>query len=323
MADGRTKSVLVKAPRAPLGVCRALAAAAVLLSLAAAARGEAILIVLSGDADPYNQAAAALQESPQLKGQAFETRQLAEVIAAKSLPSDTHVVVAIGSQAAVWLKGQLSADQHMVFCMVADAEGLFSARDLEGPANICGVSTDIKPANQLAIIREAMPKARRMGLLYDSRNERSVRLLRRAQGEMLEGTELVAVDVAGHKSAGQAVEALFEKRIDVAWTMPDSAVYDTATTRTLLLRAIRSSTPVFGFSPAFVRAGALLGVGVEPAGQGRQAAEIVASLLAGRHREEVLDPQPVLAVNLIVAEKLSVKLPRSVVERAAYVFRPQ
>ena len=49
--------------------------------------------------------------------------------------------------------------------------------------------------------------------------------------------------------------------------------------RTLLLAGIRKKIPVWGFSTAFVRAGALIGVGVEPRSQGAQAAEILVKLL--------------------------------------------
>ena len=42
--------------------------------------------------------------------------------------------------------------------------------------------------------------------------------------------------------------------------MADAAAYDAATVRSLLLASIRRKTPVFGYSPALVRAGALLGV---------------------------------------------------------------
>ena len=41
-------------------------------------------------------------------------------------------------------------------------------------------------------------------------------------------------------------------------------------------RGLRTNVPVFGFSPAFVRAGALVGVGVDPAAQGQQAATLTA-----------------------------------------------
>jgi ABC-type uncharacterized transport system substrate-binding protein len=138
-----------------------------------------------------------------------------------------------------------------------------------------------------------------------------------------------------HESVAKAIDALLAGGVDVVWTAPDSSVYDVATVRSLLLEAIRSHTPVFGFSPAFVRAGALLGVGIEPAHQGRQAAAIVDLLLKAaaaassgattQPRPEQLCPDPEfqLAVNLIVARELSITLPKSLVTRAVHVFDAQ
>ena len=47
--------------------------------------------------------------------------------------------------------------------------------------------------------------------------------------------------------------------------------------RSLLARILK--IPVWGFSTAFVRAGALIGVGVEPRSQGTQAADVLIKLL--------------------------------------------
>jgi len=303
----------------PLVVWR-VAAAVLNLALATPACSESVLVVLSGDAEPYRQAAAAVSQSPGLGSHRFATVTLSELTSDDtSRVRDAGVLVGVGSQAANWLKQHLDQRQQLVFCMVADAEGL----GLDGHSRIRGVSTDVCLREQFKLIREAMPTAHRAGMLYHSRNARSLRLYQKARAATPEDIDLVAVDLAEHKTAGRAVESLLAGEIDLVWTLPDAAVYDAATTRMLLLYAIRNAKPVFGFSPAFVRAGALLGVGVEPADQGRQAAELVRDVLAGKQEKPVLEPRYVTAVNLIVAEKLSIDLPRPLIERAAHVFRAQ
>jgi ABC-type uncharacterized transport system substrate-binding protein len=84
---------------------------------------------------------------------------------------------------------------------------------------------------------------------------------------------------------------------------------------------------VFGFSPAFVRAGALLGVGVDPAAQGEQAAGIALQVI-GKTWDEQQPPLQApasfqLAVNQIVAGQIGVALPRGLVDRAAFVFKEE
>jgi ABC-type uncharacterized transport system substrate-binding protein len=89
---------------------------------------------------------------------------------------------------------------------------------------------------------------------------------------------------------------------------------------------LRRRVPVFGFSPAFVRAGALIGVGIDPHAQGRQAGELVRLSLARSPTADSipnavrLAPTYQLAVNLTVARKLGVTLPAEFIAHADQVF---
>ena len=94
--------------------------------------------------------------------------------------------------------------------------------------------------------------------------------------------------------------------------------------RSLLLSALRRRVPVVGYSPALVRAGALLSAGADPVGQGRQACELVESLLAAGKpptKAKVVAPRPTIAVNLLIAKELDLHVPIAVVRRAARVVR--
>ena len=112
------------------------------------------------------------------------------------------------------------------------------------------------------------------------------------------------------------------------WTYADASLYNTATVRSLLLAGLRRKVPVFGFSPQFVRAGALLGVGISPTTQGEQAAAIALRLLRAPSASqplghEVEAPQYQVAVNLIVTEALGLEVPSNLVDHAAFVFRKE
>jgi ABC-type uncharacterized transport system substrate-binding protein len=80
---------------------------------------------------------------------------------------------------------------------------------------------------------------------------------------------------------------------------------------------------VFGFSTSFVRAGALFGVGLEPATQGKQAAALVRDVLNKKTLTNTVTP-PIydISLNLVVAQKLSLTLPPAVVQRAKHIFQP-
>jgi ABC-type uncharacterized transport system substrate-binding protein len=72
-----------------------------------------------------------------------------------------------------------------------------------------------------------------------------------------------------------------------------------------------------------VRAGALLGVGIDPDQQGQQAAQYVRTLLSGTPSSDtIIIPTYDICINLVVAQKLSLNLPPAVIERAKQLFQP-
>ena len=302
---------------------------AALALTASGSRAAEVTIVLSSQASPYVKAEAELRARLVGLGHTTRTIEIGELVK-KPDPGrgSGSMFVAVGTPAAAWLKANLPAQTPLVYCMT---------HDVEAPAPVtgrrmAGVSTDVPLSVQFGLIAEALPRATTIGVLYRSDNENSARILAGATAGLPKGWKIQAVAVDKHESVAKAIDALLAGGVDVVWTAPDSSVYDVATVRSLLLAAIRSHTPVFGFSPAFVRAGALLGVGIEPAHQGRQAAAIVDLLLKAaaatssgattQPRPEQLCPDPEfqLAVNLIVARELSITLPKSLISRAVHVF---
>lgn len=300
----------------------ALFACALLCCLAVSADAAELVIVRAAEADPYVRAEKAL--STELENRSHHVRVLTlKEVAEQGIESSLGrpaAVVAVGTPAAAWLHKQLPADVPLVYCMVTNAEG---AGLTEG-RQATGVTTDVPLPAQLQLIGESLPRARAVGMLYRSDTADGKRQLKQAQAALPAGWKLQAVAVNEQSSVAAAIDALLKKSPDVVWTCPDQAVFDAACIRTLLLAALRNKVPVWGFSPAFVRAGALLGVGVDPGSQGTQAAEVVLQILAQPKAAEdrALAPRQFqIAVNLIVAEQLDVAIPESVTKKSTYVFK--
>ena len=304
-------------------------AASSLLALAIPARAADVTIVLSGKATPYVKAEKELKARLVKLGHTTRTVELGKLADEKEFPrgGSDDVFVAVGTPATVWLKANLSVKTPLVYCMTSETFASTSGR------KIAGVGTSVPVGRQLALIAEALPQAKRVGVLYRSESKKSLSMLAGVRNNLPQGWKLNAVALDKHESVAKAIDALLAEGTDVVWTTADSAVYDVATVRSLLLAAIRSRTPVFGFSPAFVRAGALLGVGICPARQGRQAAGLVDPLLKAvkttssaatqpESRKQELTPEPEyqLAVNLVVARRLSITLPKNLIDRAVHVF---
>jgi putative ABC transport system substrate-binding protein len=288
------------------------------------AQGAEIVIVRTSDAEPYVQAGAAL-ENRLVDAHDSVRNLLAKDVSAQGITAGigkADAVVAVGTPAARWLQKQLPADVKLVYCMVSDPA---DAGLLEGRPST-GVTTDVPISEQIKLITEAMPKTRSVGILYRSDAANSKEVLQSLQKSIPESWSVQAVAVNEEPSIAEAITALIAKQVDVIWTAPDAKIFDSAAVRTLLLAAVRARIPVWGFSPAFVRAGALLGVGVDPAAQGKQAAELVIECISEHAPalQRAVPPQQFqIAVNLIVARQLGVEVPESLTQRAAFVFQAE
>lgn len=282
-----------------------------------------IVIVRSSDAAPYAEAETALRAGLVDRRQPLRGFALKEV-AEKGIATLGHAdgFVAIGTSAARWLHQKLPADARLIFCMVNNAE---EAGLSTGTAS-WGVTTDVALADQFKLISEAIPAVHAIGVLYRADAPNGRRPVDSLQAALPRDCRVEGVAVKDGDTVAAAIDALIDKNVDLIWTTADSKLYDSACVRTLLLAGLRKKIPVWGFSPSFVRAGALLGVGVEPRAQGVQAAAIVSRVLDGNAAAAGSIETPAqfqIAVNLNVAQQIGVKIPEAVSERAAYVFRPE
>jgi ABC-type uncharacterized transport system substrate-binding protein len=283
-----------------------------------------VVIVKSSDAEPYKQAEATLHDQlsrPDCNVRSVLVKQLAEAGIGLSI-STTDTVVAVGTSAAAWLHSQLPGGVELVYCMVNNAGevGLLKGGDC------WGVTTNIPIAEQFKLIAEALPSARTVGALYASDTPAGRDALQALKDHLPRDWHVEAVAVNDYSSVAEAIEALTLKKVDVIWTTSDSKIYDAAAVRALLLSALRSKIPVWGYSPAFVRAGALIGVGVDPKAQAVQAADLIKQLR--QHKDSIIEKaQPPheyqIALNLIVADQLNIDIPDALIQRATYVFRSE
>jgi ABC-type uncharacterized transport system substrate-binding protein len=288
------------------------------------ARATAVVLVRTSDATPYTQADAAITQ--RLAQHQFTVRSLlAKDVSQQGIDAaigKADVVVAIGTSAARWLHKELGPSTTLVYCMVSNAKdaGLLDGR------SAFGVTTDVTISQQLGLIGEALPRARSVGMLYHSDSAAGKSALALMTAALPAGWHVEPVAVNDYGSIADAIDALTQKNVDIIWTTADQKLYDSASVRALLLSALRAKIPVWGFSPAFVRAGALLGVGVEPSAQGTQAADLVIELAADPKQLPAPAASPnefQIAVNFIVAQQLGITIPDSLSARATYLYKAE
>lgn len=128
---------------------------------------------------------------------------------------------------------------------------------------------------QLALIRRALPDRRRIGVLTGPRSRSLLAELHKESAKY--GFKLVSSPVeSGAESIYAALKTVLEQS-DVILALPDPSVYSSATLQNILMTTYRARTPLVAFSPAYVKAGAVLAVYSTPAQVARQAAGMVRS----------------------------------------------
>jgi hypothetical protein len=187
----------------------------------------------------------------------------------------------------------------------ASFERLLRTQGRKASGQLSALVLDQPLARQLALIGLALPQARRVGVLWgpDS-SSRAASLRTLAVGR---GMSLVEASDAGEGMYAPLMQVL---ESDVLLAMADPAVYNSQSVQNILLASIRARVPMVGFSPAYVRSGALLAIYTAPAQVGEQ----LAGLLAAALRTHAWPASPVdpedfeLAVNERVAQSLGLSL---------------
>lgn len=226
-------------------------------------------------------------------------------------PQRTYI--GVGPSAGVHLAETAPAGATIGLCLVPDLRSITVG---EGVSAV-GINTTVAVKDQIDLLRRAVPSVQRVGVLHRSSSAVSQDWIERLENDP-DGPRVVLVDLDASKSVSGAIDDLMDRDVDAIWTFPDPAVYDSASVRQILISSLREQVPVFGFSSGFVRAGALIGVEIDPASQGRQLVLLL---------ERDLEPGFVVescrlefALNLVVADRLGVRVPKAVREQAAVVF---
>lgn len=171
--------------------------------------------------------------------------------------------------------------------------------------SLSAVFLDQPPTRQLDLVQLALPAVRNVGMLVGAESKGHLPALEKAARE--HSFQLVPVPVAGDGLfvALQTVLA----NADLLLALPDPAVFNSQTAANILTAAYRRQVPLVGFSPAYVKAGALLALYSTPAQVGTRGGELLRQMLSGKGLPAPQWPREfVVAVNQDVARSLGFAL---------------
>lgn len=146
-----------------------------------------------------------------------------------------------------------------------------------GRLKTTAVLLDQPPARQAALIQSAFPRAKQVGLLIGADSQSQVASLSAAFAAVG-----LTVNVGDARVQGllPALQGVLESN-DVLLGIADPSVFNGETISSILTAGYRRRVPLVAFSPAYVKAGALLGLYTSPAQVGKATAAVVQASLRG------------------------------------------
>lgn len=274
-----------------------------------------IIIIKNKNIKPYTDAITGFTEVLEEKKTAFILKFLDNPdknFQQRLDPLKPDVIFALGTSVTQLVSGR-AGGVPIVCSMVVDPEGSGI-----GGANLAGVSLDIPVSTQFKVLKEVLPSVKTIGVLYNpAENRKNIEKAGREAQAL--GMTLKPFLVAN----ARGIPNLDQLDIDALWFIADTTVCQPPIIKRLLLGGLKNRIPVMGLSAQYVRAGALLALTCEYKDIGRQAGEIAQRLLKGEKASKIGIHTPRkanLVLNLAVAKRLRLKIPKDIRKKAIQVF---
>ena len=281
-----------------------------LAGLAAAAEPPyRIELLLSERNGPYQALAQALRaELPRLSDQPHHLEQSLVEAPDRAAIADADLVVTIGSRASQLIHALPTQGQVLHVLVPSTAPGFQSVRN-QATTHHSAIYIDQPWQRQLNLIRLALPGMERIGILLGTTS----RELRADLEQAIAGQEWqpqMGLVPEGGNYLGPLRRLLEQSEVLLA--VPDQQVFNRQNLQGILLTTYRREVPMIGFSPGYVRAGALAAVYSTPEQIAAQAARWIAPLTGDRQRRLPPPRHPEdfsVAVNHQVARSLGLRIP--------------
>ena len=234
------------------------------------------------------------------------------------------VIVAINTPAAQAAK-KATNTVPVVMMRVADPVKSGIVASLARPGgNVTGLSfmPDALGPKGVELLKEVLPKARRMAALYQGNNPGAVVIVDEVErrGAQL-GLQFIRLPVHNPQDYEHAFEMASRAESEALFVMDDGAI--TKHRREILALAAKRSLPVVSIYKDFAEAGGLIAYGPNLKVVYRRAADYVDKLIKGERASDLPVEQPVsfdLVINLKTARVLGLIIPQSVLIRADEVI---
>lgn len=300
--------------------------AGTLVSPCALAQGERrVVMILSGDFQPYRDAEAGFKDKlaaghyPVTYSEFLMSRDAKEnaELKEKITSSSPDLIFTVGTPASLFARENFR-DIPVVFSMVLNPVENKVVSSMDRPdGNMYGVSLNIPIEEQLRALKRIKPDIKSIGMLYDvKRGPESIFPSQKAAEKI--SVKFIAEPVSAEKDISKGLDRVLNEA-DALWADADPLIYNSSTAQQIILATLKRRVPFMAFSRNFVKAGALAAMECDYYETGRQAGGIAARILAGKDIPAVKVEAPkvfTLSINKRTADMLGLRIDRGVLAGA-------
>ena len=217
----------------------------------------------------------------------------------------------------------MDADIPVVYTAITDPVAAELATDDGKPVGeVTGTSDKLPVEAQLKMIREMLPDAKKLGIMYTSSEANSVAAIKEYK-ELVDdyGFTLVEKAITTTADISLAADELISE-VDCITNLTDNTVV--ASLPTILDKANKKGVPVFGSEIEQVKIGCLAAEGIDYVALGEQTGKMAAQVLKGEKKASEMNfeliTEPGFYVNTKVAENLGITVPSDLKDSAVESF---
>lgn len=242
-------------------------------------------------------------------------------IARKFVGSTPDVIIAIATPSAQPIVAATKTIP-VVFAAVADPMAAQLVKDWQpSKTNVTGRSNMLDPVKQADFLKQIVPNAKRIGIVYNPGEANSVSALENLKAVLdTRGISIVSVAAPRTVDVATAAKSLLG-RVDAMYSTTDNNVM--ATYEALVKVCNDAKIPLISSDPSGVPRGAVAGLGIDFYQLGRETGQVVVRILRGEKAGDIA-PAPgkklQMFVNTAAAQKQGVTLPADVLKTADKVF---
>jgi hypothetical protein len=249
-----------------------------------------VVAVSGGTGEAYEQAAQALERSLaqalRLDGKTVvfvrvDVRDGSTLSGLEHSAPRLHIALGVQACAQLARQNSVALNHALVLCTLLPRQSfeyLMREAGRQAGPDFSALYLNQPLSRQLDLIRLALPRARRVGVLLGTTPD-----ARRSEAQLVElarerGLRVVSARVDAGDPLFPGLKQVLDEA-DVLLAMADPQIYNSQTIQNILLTSFRAKVPMQAFSPAYARAGALLALYATPEQIGTQVALLVRDAL--------------------------------------------